>query len=444
LAPDSTTPQGTVSQAQPKQGTGDSGGGNLYKGKPLESYIKSPVEYPSTNRFVLPALDMLPATPIANTLSAILKVKTWYFVPGPLEDLPSEKIGSAVPTQQAALQDFNQVWIDKDKFEKMSESEQAELIFHETLMGMKLLKFTSPQSACLLIEKYKLKSFVMGSKYADLEKCQTLSNTALGAISELTVTDYSQIREMASLLNQKISEIEKNSDHSLTWWHGERNSEFQDKFSLTLWPNLFNAGDFSFQQTYIARDIPNVTMRNTLKLMQQNLDIGYKLSHGYDITTLDAQFPKWKREYGLPAIENKWVSNTSCDFQLNQKSDDEYEVSLQVGSFKKTYAAKINTDDPLILAESNFWFNAEIFERRSLIGRAKPTDPKTKVEKLVGYFDAQHRLRFVEASEVLDSDKFNGLSFYEQYTWQDSYLKGYYYLCALDASVDLGRVKKNH
>jgi hypothetical protein len=442
LSPESAAPQGTVSQAQPKQGTGDSGGGNLYKGKPLESYVKDIAELDATKKFVAPAFRMLPQSAIGNTLQAILKVKTWYFVPGPLADLPREKIGSMVPTEQAALQDFNQVWIDKDHFEKMSESEKAELIFHEALMGMKLLKFDSPQSACLLIEKFKLKSILIG-RYADIQKCQALSNTPLGTISELTVTDYSQIREMAALLNQRISEIEQSSNHSLEWWRdGDKAIDYQQQFSLTSWSHLFNAGNFSFQQTFIAREVPAVSVDDTVKLIAKNIEAGYKLSNGYDISTLDAQFPQWKREYGLPAIENKWVSHDTCSFELKQNAG-QYEISFQVGGFQKKYSVNMeeNSTSPLLFAESNYWFNSEILEKRSLIGEIPVKGSGAKVEKLFGYFDFQHRLRYVVATEVLNSNKFDGLSFYSQDTWQDSYLKGYYYLCALDRSIDLGRLK---
>jgi hypothetical protein len=100
-------------------------------------------------------------------------------IPGSLESLPAKQIGSAVPTDQVALQDFKSVWVNQEIFDAMSEKDQANLLLHEILMGVKLLRFESEQNQCFSTSVEKL-------------KCLQLYKP--GASVALTDQDYHEIR----------------------------------------------------------------------------------------------------------------------------------------------------------------------------------------------------------------------------------------------------------
>jgi len=133
------------------QGTGDSGGGNSYKGRPLESYIRDVTTLPTFQSqlgLVMKSLeDRDPG--LAKIIHSILK-KNWYFIRGDLQGLPQGKIGSAVPTEQVALQTFQDVWINTDLFDPMKPEDQGKLILHEILMGLRLMKLDSDHNQCLM------------------------------------------------------------------------------------------------------------------------------------------------------------------------------------------------------------------------------------------------------------------------------------------------------
>lgn len=121
-------------------GTGDSGGGNVYKGRPLDSYLRNPKDLQAYTQFIQPMIEAMnvdvgDGSEVQQLLLNIFANKSWYFVPGPLKSLPSSKIGAAVPTEQGALQDFNAVWIDTDIYDGMSAEDQARLLVHEVLIG---------------------------------------------------------------------------------------------------------------------------------------------------------------------------------------------------------------------------------------------------------------------------------------------------------------------
>jgi hypothetical protein len=436
-----TTPQ---SQAQ-AQGTGDSGGGNLYKGKPLESYIKDPYELTAVKMYVTAITWFLP-NHISRYISQTLRAKTWYFVPGPLQDLPKERIGSQVNTEQAALQDFNQVWIDQTRFETMSQVEQAQLIVHEALMGLKLLKFDSPQNVCVLRQTYLLRTALRS--YAKPESCASLSKSPAGKIADLTVTDYAQIRDLSAALIRRIVETEALSNHSLTWYDDRKNGSaalmLYYKFNETPWPDLFSANDFSFQSVFMGRQPSLVPMLDTLNLLTNSLAMGYKPSHAFDVKDLDQRYPGWKRQDGLPAVENKWTSSDRCNFEVKKdESNNTFQIIFAAKGIVKNYLLAPTETGLGGSADSNFWFNNEVFEKRTIL--LGTTIPKLgeKTERLIAYFDSQKRIRYVEYSEVF----YEGLTGFtlgiDKTTWSDNYLKGPLVMCGLESELNLTAKKAN-
>lgn len=166
-------------------GTGDSGGGNTYQQRPLESYIEFLTDLREPVRDILfgkmsyfykhhPRLFRLMIYGAA--------MKTWYFVPGHLEALPSAVIGSAVPTEQVALQDLQNIWINHLLLDKMADEDQVELIFHEIVMAIKLLKFQDDRTICIAVAPAP--QFCEG----------TSSRKKRGRASDLLPQDHAQIR----------------------------------------------------------------------------------------------------------------------------------------------------------------------------------------------------------------------------------------------------------
>lgn len=181
-------------------GTADSGGGNTFMGKPLESYKVNPRTLESYSRFIKPWLESqyLKGTGVGNAFESILDRKIWYLIPSELKQLSSDKISSAVGSdlQQAALQDLKQVWIDSLLFEKMAPADQAVLIVHELLMGIKLLKFDSTLTECL--------AFQSTEAAKDPQYCyNNSSNEPRGKPSDLTPNAYAQIRSAAALISER-------------------------------------------------------------------------------------------------------------------------------------------------------------------------------------------------------------------------------------------------
>lgn len=166
------------------KGTGDSGGGNSYQGRPLESYVRDPQSIPSFQDKVSPVLAALKANhqDLYRMFMTMLTRKTWYFVPGPLNQLPAKKIGSVVPTDQVALQDFETVWIDTNIFDPMKYEDQAILFVHEILMGIRILRFESMKNQCLAFAP-------------QAELCIGGREERLGVPSDLVESDYNDIRK---------------------------------------------------------------------------------------------------------------------------------------------------------------------------------------------------------------------------------------------------------
>ena len=79
----------------------------------------------------------------------IAVARSWYMVPVTLNKLPSERIGVSFPTDQFAVQNLYEVWLDKNLFATMPAQDKATLLVHELVMGVRLLQYTDNLDQCL-------------------------------------------------------------------------------------------------------------------------------------------------------------------------------------------------------------------------------------------------------------------------------------------------------
>lgn len=170
------------------KGGGSDGGGNTYRGRPLESYARDPMALPSYNTVSELIADLRikhePQSRVdifANILEAPFRSKIWYFVPGPLDQVPADLLNSAVRTDQAALQGMDTVWIDADIWDKMTLEDQARLLKHEAFMSMKILQFGSDFRQCV-------------AAHVSATYCQQGGRGLQDRLVKLTASDYTDVQ----------------------------------------------------------------------------------------------------------------------------------------------------------------------------------------------------------------------------------------------------------
>ena len=184
-------------------GTSDSGGGNGFNGKPLESYKFQPMDRPEFKIYLEPLFKRTqPETKILyNRLRYVLTKKSWFLIPTDLTALPSERIGASFNTDQLALQNFDEIWIDQRKFEALKSDEmRAKLILHEMVMALKILKLESTNGLCMSVIDPS------ASDSEALKDCRTFDKSPRKAF-ELSKRDYSEIRSITEEIFTRRNEI---------------------------------------------------------------------------------------------------------------------------------------------------------------------------------------------------------------------------------------------
>ena len=201
-----------------EKGTGDGGGGNTCQGRPIESYFFDVKATPAFKTYIGPLYSELQKSnsDVYRLFKYTIESKNWFLIPCELTKLPDDRIGSAVLTEQAALQTFAEVWFHRPLVESMNSKDQALLFLHEIFMGIRLLKWESPFNQC--------KSFAPSINY-----CKDLGNSPLGTPKDLTPEDYADIRKSAAdLLKSPIPKDIRDWENFM----GERNFSFGDKTFL--------------------------------------------------------------------------------------------------------------------------------------------------------------------------------------------------------------------
>jgi hypothetical protein len=166
---------GSMSHAAEKDK--DRGGGNGYKGRPLESYVKDITQFKEFQTIVAPAIENLrkKVPTLAEDLLRVANLKNWFFVPVRLPEIPSERIGVTFKTDQYALQSIKEIWFDDDLYKGMTQdSYRAMILMHELVMGLKLSSF------------YTLNSYCSATNYSS--SCQ------------LTRSDYESVRGLSIMI----------------------------------------------------------------------------------------------------------------------------------------------------------------------------------------------------------------------------------------------------
>ena len=231
-----TTTEVVVQRDTPLPETGggmggvDSGGGNTYKGRPLDFYRRdlftahdpqNPDHFdlqPELNA-VLHTIHLVKKTniPFAAAMLHILRERSWYFIGIELNRIPALSIGVQFQTDQAALQRMKEVWINSIIYKTMAPNERAGLMLHEVLMGVRLLAFTSDFDRCLAnAAKHILFDDGVEDHYGEARKqCVKAERGRIqpGGYSELlgqirlTESDYAHIRTLTDDLSKSTPKI---------------------------------------------------------------------------------------------------------------------------------------------------------------------------------------------------------------------------------------------
>ena len=138
--------------AAPAPGTVDGGGANGYAGRPLESYrVDDTMAIAEVKATILPIIENLKKSfvPLAADLTFVLRERNWYMIPASLDQISSVKLGVYFPTDQLAIQNFAEVWVNSKLYEQMSATDRAKLILHELVMGVRLLEGAGSLDRCL-------------------------------------------------------------------------------------------------------------------------------------------------------------------------------------------------------------------------------------------------------------------------------------------------------
>lgn len=134
-------------------GTVDGGGQNGVGGKRLEDWVVELPEQAEYKDIVKPLIENLRPCylPLAADLVYLsTNVRKWYFVPVELSEIPAVRLGTPfAKSQQFAIQNYQDIWVDSRYYEKMPPGERAGLIVHELVVGVKLLKDHYPEERCL-------------------------------------------------------------------------------------------------------------------------------------------------------------------------------------------------------------------------------------------------------------------------------------------------------
>jgi hypothetical protein len=206
-------------------GTMDSGGCNGFDKGCLESYAVDITTLPEYQKVVKPIgekmfalesqadsnkddMNALRQDGITDDWHLFAKMKTWYFVPTNLSQIPSKRLGVAFATEQLALQSKKEIWIDAEKYHALSEQARGELLLHELVMSAYLARKGSYSDFIQSISTFApdYAAFLKTSKAAlsasdDYQKISDQVNgIPTSTFTGLTKQDYEKIRGMTRFL----------------------------------------------------------------------------------------------------------------------------------------------------------------------------------------------------------------------------------------------------
>lgn len=185
-------------------GTSDSGGANGVNKKAFESFIRSPLDLPAFRLHLVPIFENLGKGEPGErlTFESFAFLKPWYFAPVDLEQIENEALGVTFikkKTDQIALQTGTEVWFDSRKIDPNSKTKAAaDIILHEIVMTMYLLKFVPSSEFCKTIAVYGGES--CGPDVQQLDRLLPPEKPR-----KLIKTDYENIRFVTNWLKTAAS-----------------------------------------------------------------------------------------------------------------------------------------------------------------------------------------------------------------------------------------------
>ena len=212
----------------PHGGTIDGGGGIGVHGRPLDSYHIDLNVVPEFKTLLQPMLSTLqrylPA--LASDLNRVITARSWYMGPFDLDQIPGNQMGVFFPTDQIAIQNLSEVWIDQKLFEPMKVEDKAVLLLHELVMGVRLLAFSDGYEQCLVKAD---EAFALTHDLAKNEKDRAVCNSSplpdLGpAISgapkiNLSDEDYPNIRYLTEKIYDTKGAMDDNEIKTWLYRH---------------------------------------------------------------------------------------------------------------------------------------------------------------------------------------------------------------------------------
>lgn len=322
-----TTPATPVASTPPQSsvGTSDSGGGNGVNGKMYESYAKDPTQLEAYKKYLAPIFENLDrknyefyleyskGTSLStknlpkDNISVLFKTKTWYIAPVDLKRLDKKVVGVAHienQIEQIAAQTDKEVWIDSRVYnsESFTTEEQADIILHEFVEALYLLKFqTFQEISNSLPSEYTYNSSLSDTNGILVDELMTPEPKR--ALNE---EDYKVIRKVTAWLKGNGSQISLLNFYDYL---------FQNGFDKRLFdPKNNKKPDEETFKNYDHKDLINL------------LDFSQKLGHLPEncyILDSDQQAINCQISFNLDQSEKK----ESSDFSL-------FKVSLHVNGLK--------------------------------------------------------------------------------------------------------------
>lgn len=201
------------SNIKSNNGTVDGGGGgNKICGRPIDAFRINITELPEYKKYIDPLFQYFNSSAypgcrncqahnfaVGAHISYMIFKKGWYVVPCSLTQISKEKIGSIYDTEQVAIQTHDDIWMDQEKFNSLSEQDRGLMLFHEIVMGIKILKYDSYFNQCNAIvpEGY---DYCGGNNRAKNKRTQ---------LNKLTPQDYTQVRIVTNELFYNYQKYDK-------------------------------------------------------------------------------------------------------------------------------------------------------------------------------------------------------------------------------------------
>ncbi|MBX3034854.1 MAG: hypothetical protein KF865_13115 [Bdellovibrionaceae bacterium] len=256
----------------PAQGTSDPGsGGNGIAGKPYESYIRDPRTLPAYEKHLKAFFDNIARknkeieTEEEKKIrkpefSDMFRTKTWYFVPSELTTLPSDVVGVSQlkeSTQQIARQYKKSIWVNDLIFAQMDSEAQADLLLHEVVEIMYLMKGMKLSDYCEIQKRLGFQTnATIGNKEVPCSALDEFDAVERTPIQHLTAVDYENIRSATNWIKKNGATTSLKDFYIMMLAHG-----FDDR--------MFNQENAEQEQPPTKRETTTLTMLQMFEALER-------------------------------------------------------------------------------------------------------------------------------------------------------------------------------